>query len=167
MICEAWASTKQVLKQMRADFPGLRKFYIIGTKELPYSTETTELVRRVLWPKIKSSVLRRDKNICQDCGVCYEHGRMKVFDPALRHGRGGMRYESLEVHHIIPRSRGGSDHPGNLKTLCPACHRRYTNELVSDIAQEVRQDKQLNIILAECRERAVMDGEDSSWEPRD
>ena len=83
-ICEAWASTKQVLKQMRTEFPGLRKYYIVGTKQLPYAEDTTDLVRRVLWPKIKSAVLRRDKNICQDCGVSFEKGRIKVFDPTLR-----------------------------------------------------------------------------------
>jgi hypothetical protein len=167
MICEAWSSTKQVLKQMRADLPGLRKFYLIGTTKLPYSEDTSDLVRRVLWPKIKSAVLRRDKYICQDCGVNFERGRIKVYDPTLRHGKGGTRYESLEVHHIIPRSRGGSDHPGNLKTLCPACHRRYTNELITDIAQEVRHDKQVNAIIAECRERVGSEWQDSYWEPRD
>ena len=35
MICEAWASIKQVLKQMRTDFPGIRKYYLIGTRQLP------------------------------------------------------------------------------------------------------------------------------------
>ena len=167
MICEAWASIKQVLKQMRADFPGMRKYYLIGTKQLPYAADTTDLVRRVLWPRIKSAVLRRDKYICQDCGVNFERGRIKVYDPTLRRGKGGTRYESLEVHHIIPRSRGGSDHPGNLKTLCPACHRRYTNELITDIAQEVRHEKQVNAVLAECRERIGNDWQDTYWEPQE
>jgi hypothetical protein len=166
-ICEAWASTKQVLKQMRTDLPGLRKFYIAGTKQLPYADDTSDLVRRVLWPKIKTAVLRRDKWICQDCGVNFERCRIKVFDQTLRRGKGGYRWESLEVHHIVPRSRGGSDHPGNLKTLCPACHRRYTNELITDIAQEVRHDKQVNAIIAECRERTGNDWADAAWEPRD
>ncbi len=167
MICEAWSSTKQVLKQMRSDLPGLRKFFLTGTTQQPYAPDTSDLVRRVLWPKIKSAVLRRDKYICQDCGVNFERGRMKVYDPTLRHGKGGTRYESLEVHHIIPRSRGGSDHPGNLKTLCPACHRRYTNELITDLAQEVRHDKQVNAIIAECREMAGSEWQDPNWEPRD
>jgi 5-methylcytosine-specific restriction endonuclease McrA len=167
MICEAWSSTKTALKQMRADLPGLRKYYIAGTKQLPYAEDTTDLVRRVLWPRIKSAVLRRDRYICQDCGVNFERGRIKVYDPTLRHGRGGNRYESLEVHHIIPRSRGGSDHPGNLKTLCPACHRRYTNELITDIASEVRHDRQVSAIIAECRERDIGESSDGTWEPPD
>jgi len=30
----------------------------------------------------------------------------------------------LEVHHKIPRSRGGTNAPDNLITLCSACHRQ-------------------------------------------
>ena len=30
--------------------------------------------------------------------------------------------DELEVHHIILRSEGGSDHPLNLMTLCKRCH---------------------------------------------
>lgn len=164
-ICEAWHSVKECLRQMRSDFPGMRKYYIAGTMQLPYADDTTELARRVLWPKIKAAVLRRDRYICQDCGVNFERGRMKVYDPSMRNGKGGMRWESLEVHHIVPRSRGGSDHPGNLKTLCPACHRRYTNELVADRAQEVRGEKRLSAVLAECREMSVDPGE--PFDPRD
>jgi hypothetical protein len=33
----------------------------------------------------------------------------------------------LEVHHLIPRSKGGSSEPGNLVTLCARCH-RYLHE---------------------------------------
>ncbi len=29
----------------------------------------------------------------------------------------------LEVHHIVPRSRGGTNHESNLITLCSSCHR--------------------------------------------
>lgn len=36
-------------------------------------------------------------------------------------GCGRTRF--LEVHHRVPRSRGGSNHVDNLLTLCSACHR--------------------------------------------
>ena len=32
----------------------------------------------------------------------------------------------LEVHHVIARRHGGSDHPSNLKALCECHHRMYT-----------------------------------------
>lgn len=36
------------------------------------------------------------------------------------------RARSTEVDHLIPRSRGGTDHPTNLQGLCPTCHARKT-----------------------------------------
>ena len=40
---------------------------------------------------------------------------------------GGCKVEFLfrimEVDHVVPRSRGGSDHPDNLQLLCPNCNR--------------------------------------------
>jgi 5-methylcytosine-specific restriction endonuclease McrA len=33
------------------------------------------------------------------------------------------RHSHLEVHHILPRSRGGPDAKANLVTLCHNCHR--------------------------------------------
>ena len=39
----------------------------------------------------------------------------------------------LEVHHLVPRSQGGSNKPANLVTLCARCH-RYLHEHTSDVA---------------------------------
>lgn len=50
--------------------------------------------------EIRSQVLLRDNFRCQECNF----------------------YKHLEVHHIIPRSKGGSDEPSNLITLCQRCH---------------------------------------------
>jgi hypothetical protein len=45
----------------------------------------------------------------------------------LRDGRcrmpGCARHRGLEVHHLVPRSRGGSDDIANLAAVCPAHHR--------------------------------------------
>ena len=32
-------------------------------------------------------------------------------------------FRIMEVDHVVPRSRGGSDHPDNLQLLCPNCNR--------------------------------------------
>ena len=60
-------------------------------------------------------IVYRDKFTCQDCGefhaVVNEHGMTIPIDDG-----------ELEVHHIIPVSDGGSDHPSNLVTLCKKCH---------------------------------------------
>lgn len=41
--------------------------------------------------------------------------------------------KDLEVHHIIPRSKGGPDEAWNLITLCADHHNQITNGKVSDI----------------------------------
>lgn len=50
---------------------------------------------------MKAAVRARDKHTCQLCGE--SSGK-------------------VHVHHILPRSQGGTDMPENLVTLCPKCH---------------------------------------------
>lgn len=54
-------------------------------------------------PSIRRAVLARDGRRC------------------TTEGCGARRF--LEVHHIVPRTRGGSNAMENLTTLCGACHR--------------------------------------------
>lgn len=54
---------------------------------------------------IKAMVLNRDNYTCQCC-------------------KGKHRDSKLEVHHIIFRSKGGSDEADNLVTLCHTCHKK-------------------------------------------
>lgn len=53
-----------------------------------------------LYLQIRSKVLLRDHFRCQECNY----------------------FKHLEVHHIIPRSKCGSDDLTNLVTLCQRCH---------------------------------------------
>lgn len=62
------------------------------------------------WSKRRREVLRRDDHMCRHCE---------------RHE--DMRGVSLEVHHIVPRSRGGSHEKWNLVTMCRHCHDRVHN----------------------------------------
>ena len=55
------------------------------------------------WDKIRKEVMYRDTNQCQSCA----------------------KHIGLLVHHKIPRSKGGSDEPENLITLCVTCHRKF------------------------------------------
>ncbi|MBW4620612.1 MAG: HNH endonuclease [Cyanosarcina radialis HA8281-LM2] len=52
------------------------------------------------WQEIRAEVLRRDNKCCQVCGKPY----------------------SGQVHHVVPRSQGGTDDFDNLMTLCGRCH---------------------------------------------
>ena len=53
------------------------------------------------WNNVKYYVLARDNYTCQ---VCHK------------------KHKKLNVHHIIYRSKGGSDRPSNLITVCEDCH---------------------------------------------
>ena len=59
--------------------------------------------RSAIPPKTRRQVLARDGHRCK--------------------GRGCGSRHFLEVHRIVPRSRGGSNREENLVTLCSACHR--------------------------------------------
>jgi len=54
----------------------------------------------------KAFVRWRDGNICQQCK-----------------GKSGSK--KIEVHHIKPRSEGGTNHPTNLICLCHDCHTKH------------------------------------------
>lgn len=49
---------------------------------------------------LRAGIVRRDRSTCQSCG----------------------RRTKGQVHHILPRRRGGPDIPANLVTLCGRCH---------------------------------------------
>jgi 5-methylcytosine-specific restriction endonuclease McrA len=52
------------------------------------------------WPEIRRKILERDGYRCSNCG----------------------KEEFLDVHHIVPLSRGGTTQPSNLITLRRDCH---------------------------------------------
>jgi 5-methylcytosine-specific restriction protein A len=61
------------------------------------------------WEVIRIAVLKRDGYRCVECGSTF----------------------NLEVHHIIPVSRGGKTVMFNLKTLCGTCHNKKHHHLHS------------------------------------
>jgi 5-methylcytosine-specific restriction endonuclease McrA len=52
------------------------------------------------WRELRDQVLIRDRGACVLCGRL-----------------------ATQVDHVIPREYGGTDHPGNLRSLCEPCHR--------------------------------------------
>lgn len=55
----------------------------------------------------KTVAVAKARRRCEACG----------FQP-----RQGIARNILHVHHILPRSKGGSHDPANLITICPNCH---------------------------------------------
>ena len=75
-----------------------------GTKEPLPDLHFGKLNAQVAWHAIREAIMERDGQVCTMCGAK------------------GHCFDELEVHHIIPRVDGGSDHPLNLTTLCKRCH---------------------------------------------
>ena len=59
--------------------------------------------RSTIPPRVRRAVLARDRHRCQAPGCRHIH--------------------HLEVHHIVPRNKGGANRMDNLITLCSGCHR--------------------------------------------
>ena len=94
-----------------------------------------------LWEILAKAVIRRDAFTCQDCGKAF-----KVND----YGEISNRWTEAEVHHIIPRGLGGSDHPSNLKLVCFMCHKKY-NEKFNGIIKRANRAKAKSLEKFEVR----------------
>ena len=64
----------------------------------------------------KSKIKQRERYRCQMCGD-YQG---KIYDSGV--------IVVVQAHHIIPKSEGGTNMPGNLITLCDFCHDVVTSE---------------------------------------
>ena len=62
---------------------------------------------------LRYEILTRDR-VCQLCGATKEQ-------------------ERLEVDHIVPRSKGGTNDPDNLQVLCAPCNRGKSNRDDTDL----------------------------------
>lgn len=76
--------------------------------------------RSLDWIKIREGVLLRDNYRCVECGI--------------RCGAG-----TADVHHLLPRSSGGTDEPSNLVTLCDGCHAAHHPKLAGRLARRVME----------------------------
>lgn len=72
-----------------------------------------------LWKRITKEVFARDDYTCKYCGV-----------------RGGV----LEVDHVVPFSKGGSDELWNLAAACRKCNRQKRDKTVDEF--KLWQDQQ-------------------------
>jgi 5-methylcytosine-specific restriction endonuclease McrA len=60
--------------------------------------------RKTIKPKLRFDILERDNHTCQACGATPHDGA------------------TLEIDHIQPFSKGGTDEPNNLQVLCRECN---------------------------------------------
>ena len=84
---------------------------------------------------IKSYIRKRDNYTCQ---CCNKHIK-------------DLKNINLQVHHIKPKSQGGTDVPSNLITLCEQCHKRIheylkQNKKIRFKIKEYKENTRLNIL---------------------
>ena len=70
------------------------------------------------WEVTRHVVLERDGYRCVSCGV-------------------DLISESADIHHLLPRSMGGSDDLSNLVSLCDGCHASHHPNLSGSLARRV------------------------------
>lgn len=99
--------------------------------------------RTSISPKLRFEVFKRDSFTCQYCG-------RKAPDVLLE-----IRYLKLEVDHIEPKSKDGSNDLLNLITACQECNVGKSNRRLSDSTVLEKQRHQLEN-LQERREQLEM-----------
>ena len=98
------AMQKAVRGLMQKAVRGLLRQAIDYLNERPTHT-TSQYKRQAIRPGVRFDILTRDHHRCVCCG------------------RGAEDGVKLEVDHIIPVSKGGTNQPKNLRTLCAECNR--------------------------------------------
>ena len=73
----------------------------INRKGTKYGTGSVRSKRAIQW-RLKEDLMKLRGPKCESCG--YSH------------------VEILQVHHIIPKSKGGTNELDNIKLMCPNCH---------------------------------------------
>lgn len=72
------------------------------------------------WQSVRAQVLQRDGFKCVECGTATKNA-------------------DTDVHHLLPRSAGGTDDPSNLVTLCDGCHAAHHPKLAGGLARRAME----------------------------
>ena len=70
------------------------------------------------WREIRLQVLKRDNYRCVSCST-------------------PVKSAEADIHHLLPRSMGGTDELSNLVTLCDGCHAAHHPNLAGGLARRV------------------------------
>jgi ATP-dependent DNA helicase RecQ len=88
------------------------------------------------WRRTRESILRRDEFRCVECGRSCDS-------------------KEADIHHLLPRSAGGSDEPSNLITLCDGCHAAHHPKLSAGLARRAIERWAARLALWLDREGSV------------
>jgi hypothetical protein len=80
------------------------EWFDIGISDPEPKPEPEPIKRKPIKPSLRFEILKRDDYRCQMCGVTAKDGA------------------TLEIDHILPVSKGGTNDPDNLQVLCRDCN---------------------------------------------
>jgi hypothetical protein len=98
MILNFAAKSEQIIHRANYD----DEFEYLG--KVKYEDFEKGKYERMIKPKLRFEILKRDKHTCQSCGKGIKNG------------------VTLHIDHIIPFSKGGRTEIENLQTLCDLCN---------------------------------------------
>lgn len=108
-----------------------------GSKEVWFPD--LEKYHDYMWKNVQAVIVVRDAYTCQDCG--FQQKFVNANDGSISYSAQG-----LEVHHIIPRGMGGTDHPANLKLVCKDCHSKYNERFNGKIISTKAKERKVKRI---------------------
>ena len=97
---------------LEGDALNLMEEWISGYKQHRFIRDMKGSVQQKVKPKLRVEILARDNYTCQMCGINRKDGAI------------------LEIDHIHPVSRGGTNDPKNLQVLCRECNGGKSNRIV-------------------------------------
>lgn len=105
---KALASGRRKKKMIRRYTPLIKEiwWYISKKQIVRFPSNSRTIADPLKWAATRRNVLARDNYTCRECGK-------------------RRQSEQLDVHHIKPHWRGGSDTEANLITLCYDCHEKH------------------------------------------
>lgn len=121
--------------RMLTEFKDKMSAYCVdGTKDAVFSDVVLNYsrfadARARVWPSMAYAIYERDGKGCQICGLGEKDAQ-----------------QSFECHHIIPRGLGGTDHPANLQTVCPDCHKRFNEKFNGRIISKKARERKIKVL---------------------
>ena len=109
-------------------FSNIQMSDVIVSSEPPIRTDTDP--QEVIQPKLPNYTIHKNDLYGKQegfCNGCREHFRIR----------------NLQVDHIVPQSRGGTDHPKNLQLLCQACNSTKGNGTQEELIQRLKDTEVL------------------------
>lgn len=89
----------------------IQKIKILNQDKNILRIKVSQKPRNPIPRSLRHEVFKRDKYKCKECGATKEE-------------------TSLEIDHILPVSRGGTDELDNLQTLCKECNRAKEHRIL-------------------------------------